>query len=265
MPNKEKIEAMQNEIADLRKNLAELIFEVDQNIFHKSQYLEKEYMEKIGQLEFKSFKTQCAILRVRRKTEIVKELIDNNRVLDLEFVEKILDIDFEENKSTLQEQENLLKLALTQTDKFTLSAVEEDELNSVYKNLINRINPDLNREQPDEANDLYKEGVTAFAKKDLAALQEIMEKALAYTNDFSATEPALLSQYKTTLEDAIKDLHGQQKLLNDSFPFVTLSLLHDDDQLNAKIHELNEHISYYEYHLGRFEERLKELLASRIN
>ena len=265
MPNKEKIEAMQNEIADLRKNLAELIFEVDQNIFHKSQYLEKEYMEKIGQLEFKSFKTQCDILRVRRKTEIVKELIDNNRVLDLEFVEKILDIDFEENKSTLQEQENLLKLALTQTDKFTLSAAEDNELNSVYKNLIDRINPDLNREQPEEANELYKEGVAAFSKKDLTALQKTMENALAYNNDVSATEPALLSQYVTSLEAAIKDLQEQQKLLTKSFPFVVLSLLHDDDQLNAKIHELNEHISYYEYHLARFENQLKELVASRTN
>ena len=256
---------MQDEIAALRKNLAELIFAVDQNIFHESKYLEKEYMEKIGQLEFKSFKTQCDILRIRRKTEIVKELIDNNRVLDLEFVEKILDIDFEENKATLQEQANLLKLALTQTDKFTLSGTEDDELIFVYKNLIGRINPDLNRDQSEEATELYKEAVTAFAQKDLTALREIMAKAPAYNNDILATEPALLAQCKTTLENAIKDLQEQQKLLNDSFPFVTLSLLHDDDQLKAKIHELNEHISYYEYHLTRFEGQLKDLVASRTN
>ena len=102
MPNKAKIEAMQNEIADLRNNLAELIFDIDQNIFHKSKYLEKEYMEKVGQLELKSFKTQCAILRIRRKIEITKELIDNNRFLDLEFIEKILDIDFEEYDDKIQ-------------------------------------------------------------------------------------------------------------------------------------------------------------------
>ena len=51
MPNKAKIEAMQNEIAELRHNLAELIFEIDQNIFHESKYLEKEYMEKIEKNE----------------------------------------------------------------------------------------------------------------------------------------------------------------------------------------------------------------------
>ena len=102
MPNKAKIEAMQNEIAELRHNLAELIFEIDQSIFHESKYLEKEYMEKIGHLELKSFKIQCSILRIRRKIEIVKELIDNNRYLDLEFVEKILDIDFEEYDDKIQ-------------------------------------------------------------------------------------------------------------------------------------------------------------------
>ncbi|MGE4588385.1 MAG: hypothetical protein AB7E34_02240 [Acidaminococcaceae bacterium] len=265
MPNKAKNEAMIREIAKLRKDLVELIFEVDQNIFHNSKYLEKEYMEKVGHLEFKSFKTQCDILRVRRKTEIVKELIDNNRVLDLEFVDKILDIDFEENKATLQEQANLLKLALTQTDKFTLSAAEEAELNSLYKNFIDRLNPDLNISQPDETNNLYKDGVTAFAKKDLAALKEVMKSPLCSPNDYSTAEPALLLQYKAALEKTFSDLKEQKNLLRDSFPFVTQNILRDEDQLNAKIHELNEHIRYYEYHLTRYEERLKELLGSRIN
>ena len=40
MPSKTKIEVLQKETAELRNHLAELIFEVDQNIFHKSKYLE---------------------------------------------------------------------------------------------------------------------------------------------------------------------------------------------------------------------------------
>ncbi|MHC1718022.1 MAG: hypothetical protein AB9883_05155 [Acidaminococcaceae bacterium] len=266
MPNKAKIEAMQNEIAELRNNLAELIFEIDQNIFHESKYLEKEYMEKIGQLELKSFKTQCAILRIRRKIEIVKELIDNNRYLDLEFVEKILDVDFEEYTTMLQEQTNLMKLALTQTKLFTLSAAEENELCKIYKELINALHPDLNLQQAEAATELYNEAVAAFSKKDLTALQKVMEKSLCLKSPVSViTDSALLLETKTTLEKITKDLREQQEFLLKSFPFVNINLLRDEDQLNAKIYELNEHINYYEAHLARFEGQLKELIISKTN
>ena len=114
MPNVAKIEALQKEIAELRKNLANIIFDIDHNIFHVSKELEKEYTEKVGHLEFKSFQTQCAILRTKRKMEIVKEIVESKRQLDLEFVEKIVAVDFEEYANMLQEQANLMKLALKQ-------------------------------------------------------------------------------------------------------------------------------------------------------
>ena len=266
MPSKTKIEVLQKETAELRNHLAELIFEVDQNIFHKSKYLEKEYMEKIGHLELKSFQIQCAILRIRRKIEIVKELIDNNRYLDLEFVEKILDIDFEENNAMLQEQSNLLKLALTQTEKFTLSAAEENMLCSNYQELIANLHPDLNLQQSEEASALYEEGVNAFSKKDLTELEKVLEKSLSFKRPAPIiTDSDLLLQNKEALEKVINDLQEQQNFLFKSFPFINLELLHDDDQLNAKIHELNEHINYYETHFARFENQLKELVASRSN
>lgn len=266
MPNKAKIEAMQNEIAELRSNLAELIFDIDQNIFHKSKYMEKEYMEKVGHLELKSFKTQCAILRIRRKIEIAKELIDNNRYLDLEFIEKILDIDFEEYNTMLQEQTNLMKLALTQTDAFNLTETEEAELCSIYNELIDTLHPDLNVQQTEEATALYKEGVVAFSKKDLETLQNVLEKSRCFkTSAPVITDASLLLQTKTALEKIIKDLREQQEFLLKSFPFVNLALLRDEDQLTAKIHELNEHIAYYEAHLARFEGQLKELIISRAN
>lgn len=266
MPNKVKIEAMQNEIAELRNNLAELIFDVDQSIFHKSKYLEKEYMEKVGHLELKSFKTQCAILRIRRKIEIAKELIDNNRYLDLEFIEKILDIDFEEYNTMLQEQTNLMRLALTQTDSFKLLETEEDELCSIYKDLIDTLHPDLNLQQAEEATALYKEGVAAFSKKDLGALQRVLEKSKCFKTTIPAmTDSGLLLQNKTALEKIIKDLREQKEFLLKSFPFVNIGLLRDKDQLTAKIHEFNEHIAYYEAHLTRFEGQLKELIISGTN
>ena len=257
---------MQNEIADLRNNLAELIFDIDQNIFHKSKYLEKEYMEKVGQLELKSFKTQCAILRIRRKIEITKELIDNNRFLDLEFIEKILDIDFEEYNNMLQEQTNLMKLALTQTDSFKLSETEEEDLCSIYKELIDTLHPDLNVQQAEEATSLYKEGVTAFSKKDLTALQKVLERSFCLKSPAPViTDSALLLQTKAALEKIIMDLQEQQSFLFKSFPFVNINLLRDEDQLTAKIYELNEHINYYETHLARFESQLKELIISKTN
>ena len=261
MPNVAKIEALQKEIAELRKNLANIIFDIDHNIFHVSKELEKEYTEKVGHLEFKSFQTQCAILRTKRKMEIVKEIVESNRQLDLEFVEKIVAVDFEEYANMLQEQANLMKLALKQDNASDFSASHEADLACAYKNLIDRLHPEMHKKQDETANKLFQEGVAAYSKKDLEALEAVVEKSFSFINTTPATcDLALLKEVKAALEKATVEMREHQTLLSKSFPFTAKSLLHDEDQLAAKINELNEHINYYETHLKRFEEHLKEII-----
>ena len=137
---------------------------------------------------------------------------------------------------------------------------------SNYQELIANLHPDLNLQQSEEASALYQEGVNAFSKKDLTELEKVLEKSLSFKRPAPIiTDSDLLLQNKEALEKAINDLQEQQNFLFKSFPFINLELLHDDDQLNAKIHELNEHINYYETHFARFENQLKELVASRSN
>ena len=97
-------------------------------------------------------------------------------------------------------------------------------------------------------------------------MQNVLERSLCLKSPVPViTDSALLLQTKAALEKIIMDLQEQQSFLFKSFPFVNINLLRDEDQLTAKIYELNEHINYYETHLARFESQLKELIISKTN
>ena len=97
-------------------------------------------------------------------------------------------------------------------------------------------------------------------------MQNVLERSLCLKSPVPViTDSALLLQTKAALEKVINDLREQQSFLFKSFPFVNINLLRDEDQLTAKIYELNEHINYYETHLARFESQLKELIISKTN
>ena len=266
MPTDITLEALQKQIAELRKDLAELIFEIDHTIFHLSEDLETEYMEKVGQFEYTSLKTQYDILRIKRKIELVKELIESGRILDLEFVDKIVDIDFEEQSNLLQEQSNLLKLALSRTNKTKLTYVALEELHSAYKELIVLLHPCLHPEQPEAACDLFQKAVAAYVKKDFPALQGLLKEAQSLPAPGAPCDDIIvMSKVKADLENAVSATQEHLTLLAKTFPFNTLELLQDEELLGAKANELKEHINYYETHYARYEQQLKDLVAIREN
>lgn len=266
MPTDITLEALQNQISELRKVLAGLIFEIDHNIFHISEELEAEYMEKVGQLEYKSLKTQYDILRIKRKIEIVKELIDNGRMLDLEFVDKIVDIDFEEQSNLLQEQSNLLKLALARGKDTQHMYDDLEELDSSYKELIALLHPSLHPEPSAATCDLFQKAVTAYVKKDSPALHGLIKEAQGLPAPLEPCDDIIvMSKVKTDLENAISATQEHLALLAKTFPFNTLELLQNEELLVAKINELNEHINYYEMHYARYEKQLNALVSTREN
>ena len=266
MPTDIASAALQKQIADLRKELASLIFEIDHTIFHNSEDLETKYMEKVGQLEYKSFKIQCDILRIKRILSIVQDLIDNDRVLDLEFVGKIVDLDFAEQSNLLQEQFNLLKLALARGKEVKLTDAALEEINSAYKELIVLLHPSLHPEQSEAACDLFQKAVAAYVKKDFSALQGLLKEAKCFPATVSPGDDLITtSKFITDLENAIGATREHLALLAKTFPFNTRALLKNEELLVAKINELKEHINYYETHYDRYEQQLNALVATRAH
>ncbi|MEG2343687.1 MAG: hypothetical protein RSB52_05930 [Acidaminococcaceae bacterium] len=249
--------------ANLREQLAALIFELDQTIFHDSQNLEAEYMVTLGQLEFQSYVSQCDILRIRRKLEIVKDLVEQKRVVDLALVEKILDIDFADYLTNLQEQANLMKLALAHGQLPPLSANQQEQLSKLYHDLLWSLHPALTSKAYPEGAPYLRQAVAAYSKKDLVALSELTQTVKeAKVPELDAT--ALAAQAETW-PTAITAVSEQLTLLKKGFPFNKLTLLRNASELLAKQTEINEHIAYYQAHYHRYEEQLAELVATELN
>lgn len=155
---------MQNEIAELRHNLAELIFEIDQNIFHESKYLERIY-RKIGR-GIKVVWTNvlsCASEKIgnsqRTHLEIIIVILTWN--LSKKFWTSILKniIPCCKNGSTcwslLSGRQNCSHFQTLKKISFVQS----------IKNLLILFIPSWIFSKAEAATELYNEGVTAFSKR----------------------------------------------------------------------------------------------------
>lgn len=256
---------LQTEITALKNHLTTLILKLDYSLFHETKDLEAQYMAKIGETEFKSYVLQNDILRLRRKIELINELVTEKRVVDLSFVDKIVDIDFADAITSMQEQANLLKLALAHGQKPKLPAEQLAEINNLYKIIVTKIHPDLNTNLPSEAEELFKTAVKAYINLDQKALAEIAETAQTMTTTNEQLDLTKLEKEKESLNTTIKTLEEHLVLIQKSFPFNTVALLHSDEELAAKLGELHSHIQYYQMHYDRYHKQLETLVTTLPN
>ena len=65
-------EALKEEIEKLRTELSMLVLERDELIFVECKNIEMAYMLSVGALEYKAYELECAVLRLKRKADLIQ-------------------------------------------------------------------------------------------------------------------------------------------------------------------------------------------------
>ena len=237
---------------NLKNDVLNLLYEIDKDIFHTSKILEKRYLTELGSTEYESFLLQYQLLRQKRKYEIIKDLLDNNRFLDLEFVEKILDVDFEEHLTLVKARADLLSEALAAPEPLMLTKLEEQELADLYKTLLDYFHPTFNPSLSTIQNEQFLTGVTAFINKDIQGLKSLVQTLPPKTS--------LEDNQQENLTVAWADLIKQKETLYKAFPFSNLELLNDHVLLKNRLDDFNQQITYYKKYLHQYDSMLEQLL-----
>ena len=91
-------------VEKLRTELSMLMLERDELRFVTCKNLEMLYMLKIGGLEYKAYEAQCAMLRAKRRCELVQARLNRQEPVDMAGIEGILDGEFAAFRQRLEEQ-----------------------------------------------------------------------------------------------------------------------------------------------------------------
>lgn len=249
------------EIKQLKEDIASLYEEKDELIYHICKNIETEYMSKIGVLEYKLYEFQCKVLRLKRKIELYRAKINRQERIDDKEIEAQLNIEYKEYEEKLNQMSNDLQDVLNRKNYGVLSDEDSNQLKSIYRKLIKKLHPDLNKEFNEKNKKLLLQVTKAYENGDLETLKnlellasEIIEKEVVEVGEFEE-----LKKSKEKYQNIINNLLEAIKNIKNSFPYDKKEFLKSEILVDRRKNEIKSEIEQYKKIYTDLEKILEEI------
>ena len=254
-------EKLKNEVEKMRVELSMLYLERDELLYVICVNIETAYMIEVGALEHNVYKAECAVLRLKRKVELIQAKINRQEKIFLSDIESLLDEEFQQYKEKLNEQIEKINDALKRGSADYLTKEENEEFKKIYRKIVKALHPDINPNISKEELRLLQNAIEAYKNGDLKALRiigEMIEKYLPVNQDkdFSYT----LIKDKERLEVFIKEMKEIILEIKSSYPYILKEIIENPSKLKEKKRELEETLNYYKELISIYKEKIEEML-----
>ena len=251
------------DIEALRAGLLTQFLEHDELVFHVCRNLKTAYMLKFGALEYKVYEWQCKVLRMKRKVELVRTLVNRNEPVDIAAIDEQLDREYAEYEKNLNQKMNDINEALRREKSGKWSQEETAEIKKLYRAIVLRLHPDVNPNITAWERQLFDNAVTAYKDADLDALRSIFLLMDTGKRDNTETSDTMkqLTEQKRKLEEQINSVQEKISAIKASFPYNKKTLLSDELQIQEYTGNLNNLISDYKEAHEMYKRQLQEILG----
>ncbi len=237
---------LRQQYEDLREELVKLATEREILLTTEKRALETKYYLKIGRKQYQLYLLRNEVLRLRRKTEIIRASLNRGESYDLEMVEKCLDEELKRWEEEVLELFQKIRYAEYINKLPLLTPAEAGELKKLFRELVRRLHPDLNRELAEKNKHLWNRALAAYDHGDLqelktlALLVEDKEKA---KESFTATAElnTAIGKIKKQITHLLQDLAK----IEQQFPFTLREKLDDEAWVKEQNVEMERQMSYY--------------------
>lgn len=249
------------DVKQLKEDIASLYEEKDELVYHICRNIETEYMSKVGVLEYKLFEFQCKILRLKRKIELYQTKINRQEKPNEKEIEEKLDIEYKEYEEKLNKMSNDLQDTLNRRNYETLSKENSKEIKSIYRKLIKKLHPDLNKKDNEKNRNLLLQVTRAYENGDLETLKnlELLTDEINEKENIEMGELEELKESKVKYETIINGLLDYIKQIKESFPYNKKEFLKSDILVQKRKRELEEEVEMYKEVYSNLENILKQL------
>lgn len=249
------------DVRQLREDIASLYEEKDELVYHICKNIETEYMSKVGVLEYKLFEFQCKILRLKRKIELYQIKINRQEIPNESEIEEKLDIEYKEYEEKLHRMSSDLQDALNRINYGVLSEEDSKELKSIYRKLIKKLHPDLNKVNSEKNKNLLLQVTHAYENGDLETLKnlDLLTDEIAEKENIEMGELEELKQSKVKYEIIVNELLKSIKQIKESFPYNKKEFLKSDVLVQKRKDELENEMKMCREVYSNLENILKQL------
>lgn len=257
-PDFEKLKA---EVEKLRTELSMFVLERDDLLYQECKNLETAYMLSVGVLEYKTFELECAIMRLKRKVELIQAKKNRQEIIILAKIEAILDAEFAEYKEKLEEQVRKMNEAFERSKGETLTKAESRELKKLYRTIVKALHPDMHPDLSNEKLKLFHNAVEAYKHGDLERLQIIgtMIAEPAVPNEKSEGL-AFLMKEKERLTKLLQSIKSTIDEIKSEYPYTIKPIVQSPEKIEARKSELQEQIKSLNEILSAYNRRIEEML-----
>ena len=255
-------EELKREVEKLRAEVPMMVLERDNLRLIECRNLEAAYMLSVGALEHKAYETQCIVLRLKRKLEMIQAKRNRQEKISLADIEERLNIEFAEYQQKVQEQIQKMNAAIEYSNGTPMTAEETKEIKKMYSSIVKAMHPDLHPNQTQEERELFINAIKAYKNGDIVTIR------LIYTMRGEATLPdkggdafKTLMREKERLTKILQTLREEIEKIKSEFPYTMRAFLNDERQVAAKKEELESIIKQYQEAAELYESRIKEMLG----
>ena len=258
----EALASLQDKVASLQQELLDLVGEHDHLRYVICLNIENDYMLKMGYLEVKAFELQLTFSRMRREISLIQACINRGEPVQPTVVQERLEAEFASFQAKLTEQLNQLDRALGRAKAESLSEEEAKELKQLYRQLVKAWHPDMNPNLGPEYAQLFERAVQAYRNGDLVTMRILAVIQGGQDPEVNREESDSLSYWQTKFEET-KDLiaNYQERIasIRQSYPYLYIEILEDDERLLERRQEYEELIQQYEANIVSYRQRLDSL------
>jgi Mg2+ and Co2+ transporter CorA len=254
-------EKLKVDVDRLRTELSMLVLERDELLYQECKDIEMAYMLSIGGLEYKAYEIECAILRLKRKAELIQTKKNRQEIIILSVIEDILDSEFAEYQARLNEQVDKMNSALERSNAQMLTKEETRELKKLYRSIVKALHPDLHPDLSDAKIHLFHNAVEAYERGDLTGLRII--GAMVNEPAIPEAEPdglIFLEKEKERLIDLLQNIKDRIVEIKSEYPYTMKSLVHSPGKLEARKAEIEDNIKQLNEILTVYTAKIAEML-----
>lgn len=256
-----KYEELKSEVEELRADLVKLYFEYDELRFVICPNIEMQYMLALGALEYKLYETQCKMLRLKRKMELIRAKLNRQEKVVISEVEEQLDEEFAEYQDLLEMQIEAMNEALDRSKGEILSDEDEKKLKTLYRKIVKALHPDLNPDLSRAEIDLFANAVEAYKNADLNAIRIIAEMmGDGELPDESDNALAYLTKERERLQALIDHIKEEICIIKKCFPYNMRDIIKDSVKIEKRKQKFKRLQKLYENKIELYKSKIAEML-----